>query len=189
MGEDTRPRVPPGQQVIEHFPVLHLGPVPRFDPTSWDLRVEGEVREPRRFTYQELRALPAVIDTSDFHCVEGWSLLDCAWEGVRFSDLCDLVSPTERARFVTIGCERDYTTSLPLPDMLEPDVLLAWGLDGRDLTPEHGFPLRLVVPRKYAYKAAKWVRWIRFTAEQELGYWEARGYSNSADPWREERRA
>lgn len=189
MRAEDETRLPPGQQPIEHLPVLHVGPVPPFDPAAWDLRIEGEVRSPRRLSYQELRGLPAVIDTSDFHCVEGWSRLVCAWEGVRFSEICDLVAPTEHAHFATVGCEGEYTTSLPLEDLLSPDVLLAWGLDGRDLAPEHGFPLRLVVPQKYAYKSAKWVRWIRFTQEQELGYWEARGYSDSADPWREERRA
>jgi DMSO/TMAO reductase YedYZ molybdopterin-dependent catalytic subunit len=187
--DEEKPRLPPGQRAIDGLPVLHVGGVPAFDPAKWDLRIEGEVREPRRFSYEQVRALPPVILTSDFHCVESWSRLDCAWEGVRFSEICDLVSPTERARFVTIGCDGGYTTSLPLADLSEPDVLLAWGLDSETLSLEHGFPLRLVVPHKYAYKSAKWVRWIRFTYEQELGYWEARGYSNSADPWREERRA
>lgn len=189
MAHDERPRLPPNQRAIERLPALHKGPVPGFDPATWELRVEGEVRQPRRFTYEEFRALTCVIDVSDFHCVEGWSRLDCAWEGIRFSDLCDLVGPAERARFVTIGCDDGYTTSLPLADLLRPDVLLAWGLDGKELTPEYGFPLRLVVPHKYAYKAAKWVRWIRCTYHQELGYWEQRGYSNSADPWQEERYA
>jgi len=184
-----RDRLPPDQREIDHLPALHVGPVPRFDPATWDLRIEGEVRNPMRLTYDEVRGLPTTISVSDFHCVEGWSTLDLAWEGVRFSDLCDAVSPTPRAHFVTIGCENDYTTSLPLEDMLRPDVLLAWGLDGQDLPSEKGFPLRLVVPHKYAYKSAKWVRWVRFTFEQELGYWEQRGYSDSADPWREERRA
>ena len=183
------PRLPPGQQAVDDLPTLHVGPVPAFDAATWDLRFEGEVRNPQRLAYGQVRALPSLIAVSDFHCVEGWSRLDCAWEGVRFSDLCDLVSPTERARFVTVGCENEYTTSLPLEDMLHPDVLLAWGLDGAELPPEQGFPLRLVVPHKYAYKSAKWVRWIRFTYDQELGYWEQRGYSDSADPWREERRA
>jgi len=195
-GDDT-PRLPPGQHEIEHLPVLHVGSIPRVALADWDLRIEGEVREPKRLTYQELRALPSVIDVSDFHCVESWSLLDIAWQGVRFSDIAELAGPTERARFVTIGCDGssraesrdDYTTSLPIEDMMRPDVLLAWGMNGEDLDPEHGFPLRLVVPHKYAYKAAKWVRWIRFTYEQEVGYWEQRGYSNSADPWREERRS
>jgi DMSO/TMAO reductase YedYZ molybdopterin-dependent catalytic subunit len=189
MTDNSRSRIPPNQHLIQHLPVLHVGPVPDFDPARWDLRVDGEVRTPRWFSYQELRALPSVIATSDFHCVEGWSLLDCAWEGIRFSELCDLVSPTERARFVTITCEGRYSTSLPLAEMLRPEVLFAWGLDGADLSPEHGFPLRLVVPHKYAYKAAKWVRRIRFAHQHELGYWEQRGYSDSADPWREERRA
>ena len=184
---EDKPRVPPGQRETDRLPALHVGPVPAFDPGTWDFRVEGEVRSPARWSYDEFRALPSVIATSDFHCVEGWSRLDCAWEGVRFSDLCDLVSPTERARFVTVGCEGGYTTSLPLEQMLEPEVLLAWGLDGEPLAPEHGFPLRLVVPQKYAYKSAKWVRWIRFTYDQEIGYWEQRGYHNSADPWAEER--
>ncbi len=183
------PRLPPGQHLIEELPTLHVGEVPIFDPKTWTLRLEGEVREPKTLTYQELRALPSVIDVSDFHCVESWSLYDIAWEGVRFSDLAELASPTERARFVTIGCDGGYTTSLPLEDLMRPEVLLAWGMNGKDLPPEKGFPLRLIVPHKYAYKAAKWVRWIRFTYEQELGYWEQRGYSNSADPWKEERYA
>ena len=189
MTNDDRPRLPPGQHGIDRFPVLHVGQIPRISLKDWDLRIESEVRTARRLTYTEIRALPAIIDTSDFHCVESWSLFDLAWQGVRFSDLCDLVSPTARARFVTIECDGGYTTSLTLQDMLEPDVLLAYGLNGKDLIPEHGFPLRLVIPRKYAYKAAKWVRRIRFTYEKELGYWEARGYHDNADPWLEERRA
>ncbi len=187
--DTDKPRLPPGQHIIEELPTLHVGGVPPFDLKTWTLCLEGEVREPKTLTYQEFRALPSVIDVSDFHCVESWSLFDVAWEGVRFSDLADLVSPTEHARFVTIGCEGEYTTSLPLADLLRPDVLLAWGMNGKDLPPEKGFPLRLIVPHKYAYKAAKWVRWIRFTYEQETGYWEQRGYSNSADPWKEERYA
>jgi len=182
-------RLPPGQHEIEHFPVLHVGSIPRVARADWHLRIEGEVRDPKRLTYDELRSLPSVIDVSDFHCVTTFTIFDLAWQGVRFSDLANLVSPTDRAHFVTIGCENDYTTSLPIEDMMRPDVLLAWGLNGEDLSPEHGYPLRLVVPHKYAYKAAKWVRWIRFTYEQELGYWEQRGYSNSADPWKEERHA
>jgi DMSO/TMAO reductase YedYZ molybdopterin-dependent catalytic subunit len=189
MEHKQRPRLPPNQQAIDDLPVLHIGRVPDFDPRTWLLDVAGEVRTPTRLSYEELRALPSVISVSDFHCVESWSRLDCAWEGVRFSDICDLVSPTQRARFVTIGCDGGYTTSLPLADAIEPDVLLAWGLDGASLDAQHGFPLRLIVPQKYAYKSAKWVRWIRFTHEQELGYWEQRGYSDSADPWREERNA
>jgi DMSO/TMAO reductase YedYZ molybdopterin-dependent catalytic subunit len=188
MSTEKTPRLPPGQREIEELPVLHVGSVPTFDPAAWRLRADGEVREPRDLSYKEVRALAPVITTSDFHCVEGWSRLDCAWEGVRFSEICDLVSPTERARSVTISCDGGYTTSLPLKELLGPDVMLAWGMDGVPLTPGHGFPLRLVTPHKYAYKSAKWVRSIRFTHDHELGYWERRGYSDGADPWKEERR-
>ncbi len=186
MSDDQR--LPPGQRAVPELPVLHVGPTPAFDPEAWELRVEGEVARPLRLSYAEVRALPMVIAVSDFHCVEGWSRLDCAWEGVRVSEVVELASPTPEARYVTVGCEGEYTTSLPLEELLEPDVLLAWGLDGEPLAPEHGFPLRLVVPQRYAYKSAKWVRWLRLTREQELGYWEARGYHTRADPWREERR-
>ncbi len=189
MDDADKPRLPPGQHEITDFPALHVGTVPRFDPATWDLRIDGEVRETKRLSYHELRAFPSVIDVSDFHCVESWSIFDIAWQGIRFSDIADLVGPTERARFVIVGCENQYTTSLPLDDLMRPDVLLAWSMNGQDLSPEHGFPLRLVVPHKYAYKAVKWVRWIRFTYEQQLGYWEQRGYSDSANPWKEERYA
>ena len=127
MDENGKPKLPPGQHTIDDFPVLHIGEVPAFDADAWDLRIEGEVRQPRTLSYQELRALPSVIDMSDFHCVETWSVLDVAWEGVRFADLAELVSPTERARFVTIGCDGGYTTSLPLEDMMRPDVLMICG--------------------------------------------------------------
>ena len=189
MTEDERRQLPPGQHAIEHMPALHVGSIPEFDPATWDLRVDGEVREPRTFSYDEVRSLPLVVDMSSFHCVEGWSLVDIAWEGVRFSDMAELVSPTERARFVNVGCDGQYTTSLAMEDMMQPGVLLAWGMNGRELEPEHGFPLRLVVSHKYSYKSAKWVRRIRFSCEGEIGYWEQRGYSNSADPWKEERRS
>ncbi len=185
---DDRPRVPPHQYVIEHLPVLHVGSIPRFDADTWDLRVDGEVHAPRVLRYAEVRALPSIVITADFHCVETWSVLDCAWEGVSFSVIRDLVSPLPEACCVTFGCENDYTTSLTLEEVLAPDVLLAWGLNGADLEPAYGFPLRLVVPQKYAWKSAKWVRWIRFTEKKELGYWESRGYHDGADPWREERR-
>lgn len=184
---EDRVGLPPGQRAIERLPVRHVGEVPGFDRGSWDLRIGGEVRNARRLSYDEVRALPTVIDVSDFHCVESWSRLGCAWEGVRFSQVAALASPTERTRFATVGCDGGYTTSLSLEELLRPDVLLAWGLDGKPLEPQHGFPLRLVAPEKYAYKSAKWVRWVRFTDELELGCWEQRGYSNTADPWGEER--
>lgn len=186
MGE-TNPRVPPNQRVASHFPVLHYGGVPRFDPKTWDFRVEGLVQNPIRLSYEEFLKLPKTVSMSDFHCVTGWSRLDNKWEGALFKTICDLVKPLQEAKYVTIACEGEYTTSLSLKDLLDPDVLLAYRLDDKPLSGEHGGPLRLVVPKKYAYKSAKWVRNLRFTEKQELGFWETRGYSNTADPWKEER--
>lgn len=182
-----RPRIPPNQTVTSKFPVLHVGSVPKFDPKTWDFTVEGLVKNPVRLTYEQFLKLPTVVRVSDFHCVTGWSKLDNSWEGVALKTVSDLVKPMKEARYVTVVAEESYTTSLPLEDLLEDDVLLAFRLDGKPLKPKHGGPLRLVVPRKYAYKSAKWVRKLRFTEKQELGYWEKRRYSNTADPWKEEK--
>ncbi len=180
-------RLPPNQHVAKKLPVQHFGKVPEFDKNTWDFRVEGLVENPLRLTYDEFLALKKTTDVSDFHCVMGWSRLDNKWEGVRFSDVAALVKPKSHAQFATIEADGGYTTSLALSELMEPDVLFAYNLYGKPLAPEHGGPLRLVVPKKYAYKSAKWVRILRFTEEQELGYWEQHGYSNSADPWKEER--
>ena len=180
-------RVPPNQRITSEFPVLHVGPVPAFDPKTWDFRVEGLVENAVRLGFDEFLRLPKVLSVSDFHCVTGWSRLDNRWEGVAFKTIADLVKPLKEAKFVTVVCEGDYTTSLPLEELLVDDVLLAFGFEGKPLEPVHGGPVRLVVPKKYAYKSAKWVRKLRFTREQELGFWEKRGYSNTADPWKEER--
>jgi len=166
-----------------------VGSVPKFDPETWRFEVEGLVENPVKLTYAEFLALPKTVRVSDFHCVTGWSRLDNRWEGVAFKTICELVKPLEEARFVTVVAEGEYTTSLPIEELLDDDVLLAYSLDGKPLEPEHGGPLRLVVPKKYAYKSAKWVRKLRFTEERELGYWEALGYSDTADPWKEERYA
>ena len=184
---EQQERTPPGQRVTEKFPILHAGSVPKFDEEKWDFRVEGHVENPITLTWREFQDLPKVVVTSDFHCVTGWSKLDNEWEGVRFKKVVELARPKDGARFVTIVAEEGYTTSLPLEDMLDEDVLLATRFEGEPLPSEHGGPLRLVVPKKYAYKSAKWVRRIVFTEEKELGYWEKRGYSDSADPWKEER--
>ncbi|MCZ7356178.1 MAG: sulfite oxidase-like oxidoreductase [Candidatus Methanoperedens sp.] len=180
-------RLPPNQRLRTDFPVLHFGQVPRFDRSIWDFRVEGLVENPVRLTYDELLMLEKTTDISDFHCVTGWSKFDLKWEGVRFLDLAILVKPKNNARFVTIECDGGYTTSLPITELMEPDVLFAYNYEGKPLEAIHGGPLRLVVPKKYAYKSAKWVRRAVFTEEQEPGFWEQRGYSNSADPWKEER--
>jgi len=182
-------RIPPNQRVTSKFPVLHEGAVPKFDPKTWNFVVEGLVEKPLKLMYAEFLKLQKTTSVSDFHCVTGWSRLDNKWEGVTFKTIVDLVKPLKEARYVTVVAEGDYTTSLLLEDLLQDDVLLAYKLDDESLSSEHGGPLRLVVPKKYAYKSAKWVRKLKFTEEQELGYWEKRGYSNTADPWKEERYA
>ncbi len=180
-------RVPPGQYLTEKFPVLSYGPTPRFNPATWDFRVIGLVEEPIRLSYEQFRALPRSRQVADFHCVTTWSRLDNAWEGVRVADLMKLVKLKPAAAFAIIHCDGGYTTNLALGDFLGGDVMLALGHDGRDLEPDHGFPLRLVVPKLYGWKSAKWVRAIEFSAEEKRGFWEVRGYHNHADPWSEER--
>lgn len=187
--EGTKSRVPPNQRVTSQFPVLHYGGAPGFDLKKWNVHVEGLVQNSIRLSYEEFLKLPKAVSISDFHCVTGWSRLDNKWKGVSLNTVCDLVKPLNEAKYVTIACEDQYTTSLPLDDLLDPGVLLAYSFDDKPLSIEHGGPLRLVVPKKYAYKSAKWVRKLLFTEKQELGFWETRGYSNTADPWKEERYA
>jgi DMSO/TMAO reductase YedYZ molybdopterin-dependent catalytic subunit len=180
-------RVPPGQTLTDKFPVLSYGPTPRFNPKTWDFRVFGLVEEPLRFTYEEFRALEQSRHVSDFHCVTSWSRLDNEWEGVKALDLMKRARLRPEARFVIVHCDGGYTTNLPLGEFLDEGVMLAHRHDGKDLTPDHGFPLRLIVPKLYGWKSAKWVRAIEFTDVDRRGFWELRGYHNHADPWREER--
>jgi len=180
-------RLPPSQYGVDELPVLHVGSVPVFNEASWTFEAYGLVEKPLRLSWKDFLSLPSRRIISDFHCVEGWSRLDNKWEGVSFRTVLEMVKPKPEVRFCTIECEGGYTTSLPIEDLMDEDVLFAYKLDGKELSPEHGGHLRLVVPKKYAYKRAKWVRRIKFTKEQELGYWEKRGYSNTADPWKEER--
>lgn len=180
-------RLPPGQTLTDKFPVLSYGPTPRFDRAKWDLRVVGLVEPQLRFNYQEFHALPRSHQVSDFHCVTTWSRFDNAWEGVKVRDLMRLVTLAPQVRFVIVHCDGGYTTNLPLDEFLDDDVILAHRHDGRDLEPDHGWPLRLVVPKLYAWKSAKWVRALEFSDQDRRGFWEVRGYHNHADPWREER--
>jgi len=184
--QDPR-RLPPGQREVRKWPRLDLGIVPRFDPATWDLRVDGEVDSPLRLDYAAFEALPSVRTTSDFHCVTGWTTYDNAWEGVTIREIAARAKARPSARFVTFSCGDGYTTSHPLSVLLEDGVILAYRWDGQDLSNPHGGPVRLLVPKRYAYKSAKWVRQLTFTVEEELGYWEVRGYSNTADPWTEDR--
>jgi DMSO/TMAO reductase YedYZ molybdopterin-dependent catalytic subunit len=182
-----RPRVPPGQYVTEKWPVFTHGRTPDFDPETWDFQILGEVEEPRRLRYHEFRALPRVAVLADFHCVTTWSRLDNRWEGVSAADIIRLARPTPESRFVLIHCDGDYAANLPMEEFCAASVLFADRHDGHDLTPEHGWPLRLIVPGLYAWKSAKWVRGIEFLRENRRGFWERRGYHNHGDPWREER--
>jgi DMSO/TMAO reductase YedYZ molybdopterin-dependent catalytic subunit len=185
-GDNTN-RVPPGQYLTTKFPVLTYGPVPRFNPQTWDFRMSGEVEQPLRFTYEQFKALPRSRMVADFHCVTTWSRLDNVWEGVMVSRLVNMARLKPSAAFVLVHCDGGYTTNLPLKNFLDDDVMLADRHDGQDLTPDHGFPLRLVVPKLYAWKSAKWVRAIEFLDQDVRGFWEVRGYHNRADPWLEER--
>jgi DMSO/TMAO reductase YedYZ molybdopterin-dependent catalytic subunit len=180
-------RLPPGQTLTDKFPVLSYGPTPRFDRAKWDFRVVGLAEPQLRFNYEEFQALPQSRQVSDFHCVTTWSRFDNVWEGVKVGDLVKLVTLAPQVRFVIVHCDGGYTTNLPLDQFLDDDVILAHRHDGRDLEPDHGWPLRLVVPKLYAWKSAKWVRALEFSDRDRRGFWEVRGYHNHADPWREER--
>jgi DMSO/TMAO reductase YedYZ molybdopterin-dependent catalytic subunit len=184
---EPRLRLPPRQRLAKGWPVLHYGPIPPFDLNTWNFRVWGEVARPTLLTYEQFRALPSVKVVADFHCVTKFTVLGNEWEGVPFRTMAGLVAPTAAARFGMAHCEYGYEVNLPLTVLMDDDVLFAWGRNGEPLQPMHGFPLRLVVPKRYAWKSAKWVRGLEFMAEDRLGFWEERGYHNDADPWREER--
>ena len=179
--------LPPGQYEVARLRKLHVELPDAFDEDNWTLEVGGLVENPLIMSYRELLAFPRVTRTSPFHCVTGWSRLKNVWEGVLFSTIMLEAKPLKEAMYATIECEKSYSTSLPLSDLARDDVMLAYRLDYAELPHPHGGPLRLVVPHKYAYKSAKWVRRIRFTEKQELGFWERTGYSNTADPWTEDR--
>lgn len=182
-------RVPPGQRTTDKFPILHEGSVPKFDPETWNLKVFGLVEKPLTLSYDEVLALPTTRIVADIHCVTRWSKLETVWEGVPFQQVVKLAQVNPEAGFVMVHCEPPYTTNLPLQVLMDDDVLLAYRYDNARLAPEHGYPLRLVVPKRYFWKSAKWVRGLEFMARDRLGFWEARGYHNNADPWKEERYA
>jgi len=180
-------RLPPGQSLTQKFPVLHYGPTPGFDPASWDLRVFGEVEREMRWTWDEFQKLPTVKLTCDIHCVTRWSKFDTVWEGVRFSDFVKLFGVKPSARYVIAHCENGFTTNTPIDLMYDDDVLLAYKFDGQYLDPDHGYPLRTLVPKRYFWKSAKWLRALEFSPVDKPGFWEQAGYHNEGDPWREER--
>jgi DMSO/TMAO reductase YedYZ molybdopterin-dependent catalytic subunit len=178
-------RVPPGQYVTDDFPVLSAGPTPHTPLDDWDFSIEGEVAEPKKWTWEEFRELPSETLTKDIHCVTKWSKLDTTWEGVSVDTL--LAEIESAAEYVTAFSDGDYTTNLPLEDVTEGKAWIAFAYDGEPLEPEHGGPARLLVPHLYFWKSAKWVRGLRLMSEDEPGFWETLGYHLYGDPWREQR--
>jgi DMSO/TMAO reductase YedYZ molybdopterin-dependent catalytic subunit len=180
--------LPPGQVLTNSWPILHAGSVPMdLRPENWSLSLHGEVERPRTLSYAELLAFPARDITCDIHCVTSWSKVGMHWRGVPFRRIADAVGPRDTVRFVVMECAQGFTTSLPYEALREDDVLLAHTVDGVPLPPEHGGPVRMLVPKRYFYKSAKWLGGLKFVRADEPGYWEVRGYSNVADPWAETR--
>jgi DMSO/TMAO reductase YedYZ molybdopterin-dependent catalytic subunit len=183
-----RERVPPGQKLTEKFPVLDLGVKPNFHESHWRFAVEGQIADPIDVGWSNFQQLvPKVAQVSDFHCVTTWTKQDVSWAGFRFADVVKRVQPDESARYVHMHCGDGYTTNLSLEDLLADDVLLAFELDGAALPIEHGGPLRMVVPKLYAWKSAKFLRRLVFQDTDEPGYWEQCGYHHRGDPWKQER--
>src|SRR4051795_13417595 len=180
-------RLPPGQYLTEKWPVLHAGTVPQTDLATWDFKVFGEVEEPLALGYDELQALPATEITTDIHCVTRWSRFDTSFRGVHWHDLAHLVRPKPSARFVVAHAEQGFTSNVPLEALEADDALIAHEADGEPLTRDHGWPLRLVVPSRYFWKSAKWLRGLELRSTDQPGFWERYGYHNDADFWREER--
>src|SRR5438034_3740857 len=180
-------RLPPGQYLTEKWPVLHAGTVPQADLTTWDFRLFGEVEEPVTLTYEQLQALPQTEITVDIHCVTRWSRFDTSFRGVRWRELAKLVRPKPSARFVLAHAEQGFTANLPLEALEDDNSLIAWEADGAPLEPDHGWPLRLVVPSRYFWKSAKWLRGLEVMSADQPGFWERYGYHNNADYRKEQR--
>ena len=180
-------RLPPGQYLTEKWPVLHAGTVPNTDLATWDFHVSGEVENPISLSWEEFTALPTREVTMDIHCVTRWSRFDAGFKGVHWSTIAELVRPKTGAWYVLAHAEQDFTSNIPLSALEDEEALLAYEADGEPLTPEHGWPLRLVIPKRYFWKSAKWLRGIELLDHDEPGFWERLGYHNEADYWKEER--
>ena len=188
------PQLPVGQHVVRNWPVLDLGDIPDVPLDAWSLEIGGLVHNPVTLSWADFLALPQVDDESDFHCVTTWSRFDNHWRGVRFHTLAELVVPHDDAQFVLCtgsdhmpGTRIPYTTNLPLARAVEPDVLLVHTWEGQPLPREHGGPVRMITPKLYAWKGAKWIRRVDFLSHDQKGFWELRGYSNTAEPWLNDR--
>jgi DMSO/TMAO reductase YedYZ molybdopterin-dependent catalytic subunit len=178
-------RLPPGQYLTHDFPVLSAGPTPHSPLADWTFSIDGSVGEGRRWTWEELRALPAETVTRDIHCVTKWTKLDTSWTGVSVDTLLEAVEPL--GEYVVAWCDGGYTTNLPLEDVTDGKAWIAYEYDGEPLEAEHGGPARLLVPHLYFWKSAKWVRGLTVGEHDEPGFWEGYGYHNYGDPWREQR--
>jgi DMSO/TMAO reductase YedYZ molybdopterin-dependent catalytic subunit len=187
MDASVASRMPPGQYLTEKFPVLHYGSVPKVDLSRWDLKVYGLVDNPLTLTWDDFKALPRKTVQTDIHCVTRWTKLDTTWEGVPIQEILRLAQVPATATHVLSHAEQGYTANLPLTILDDDDVLLADTFGGQPLEPEHGYPLRLVVPKRYFWKSSKWIRGLEFLDHDQLGFWERYGYNNDADPWKEER--
>jgi DMSO/TMAO reductase YedYZ molybdopterin-dependent catalytic subunit len=181
------PKLPPGQTLTQGWPVLDLGRQPDVQPSKWQLLVDGAVEHPLKLSWRDFLALPQTEDTSDFHCVTTWSKMDVDWEGVQLATLLALAQPKPEATHVMTHAYDGYTTNLPLSEALKEDVLVVHTAEGRPLPVEHGGPARIVTPQLYAWKGAKWIHRIEVLVADRLGFWELRGYSNTADPWQDDR--
>jgi DMSO/TMAO reductase YedYZ molybdopterin-dependent catalytic subunit len=180
-------RLPPGQYLTQKWPVLHAGDVPRVDVATWTFRVYGEVEQEIELDWKAFNELPRSSNVQDIHCVTRWSRFDTAFEGVHWRELAKLCKPLPSAEFVIAHAEHDFTSNVPLSFLEDEKALLATHADGEPLTLEHGGPMRLVIPGKYFWKSAKWLRAIELSPVDRLGFWERYGYHNEADPWKEER--
>jgi DMSO/TMAO reductase YedYZ molybdopterin-dependent catalytic subunit len=180
-------RLPPGQYLTDKWPVLHAGDVPRTDLATWTFRVFGDVENELELSWEQFNELPRTTNTQDIHCVTRWSKFDTSFEGVHWRELAKLAKPHDTARFAIAHAEAGFTSNVPLPFLEDESALLATHGDGDVLAPEHGYPLRLVIPGKYFWKSAKWLRGIELSSIDKPGFWERYGYHNDADPWAEQR--
>ena len=184
---DQKIRIPPGQRVVKNFPLLHYTNIPDLDRARWHLKISGVVGERLDLGWEAFSRIPAIESVSDFHCVTGWTKLDNHWTGVRIRDLLAMAGLKPAARYITFKGADGYTTSLPISACMGDDDILATHLEGQLIETSRGGPVRVVIPEKYGYKSSLWVTELVLTRKQEMGLWEKQGYSNSADPWKEER--
>jgi DMSO/TMAO reductase YedYZ molybdopterin-dependent catalytic subunit len=187
MSQSDSHRVPPGQRLVKDFPILDLGIRPPLNTKTWSLTLSGEIENPHTLDWTALQALPQCEVVADIHCVTSWSMLDTIWVGVAAAEIVRLAQPKPLAHYVVLHSADSYTTNLPLSALLDTDVLFAHTFAGKPLLKEHGGPVRLVVPKRYFWKSAKWVTGLSFHETDQPGFWETRGYHNDADPFKEER--